>query len=86
MRNRARGLIDATRMEYAGMAAGITYMITTYPNALVEWYCDNKSAVGEIPKLGHRMTFVHVPPGFARWTYRRPTKPTPRLYSCYKVQ
>jgi len=41
-------------MEYAGMAAGITYMITTYPNTLVEWYCDNKSAVGEIPKLSHR--------------------------------
>ena len=73
-------------MEYAGIAAGITYMLTTYPNTHAEWYCDNKSAVGEIPKLSHRMTFVHVPPGFARWTCPRPTKPTRRLYSSYEVQ
>ena len=32
------------------------------------------------------MAFVHVPPGFGRRTYPRPTKPTRRLYGSYEVQ
>jgi hypothetical protein len=43
-------------MEYAGIAAGITFMLTAYayPDMRINWFCDNKSAVGEIPKLSSR--------------------------------
>ena len=55
--NRARGLIDSTRMEFAGIAAGVTFAMTHYADRqLLPWYCDSKSAVGEIPKLHGRTT------------------------------
>ena len=54
--NSARGLIDSTRMELAGIAAGITYALDKYPNEYITWYCDNESAVNEIPKIKHRST------------------------------
>jgi hypothetical protein len=36
--NSARGLIDSTRMELAGIAAGITYALDKYPNEYITWY------------------------------------------------
>jgi hypothetical protein len=42
-------------MELTGVAdASITYAIEKYPEEEMNWYCDNKSAVKEIPKLKHR--------------------------------
>jgi hypothetical protein len=53
--NRARGLIDSTRMEFAGIAAGTTFLLTHYHDRLrTPWYCDSDSAVGELPKLRTR--------------------------------
>jgi hypothetical protein len=39
----ARGRIDSTRLEWAGIAAGITYALDKYPNEYITWYCDNES-------------------------------------------
>jgi hypothetical protein len=41
-------------IEYAGIAAGTTIMLTRYPDSRTSWFCDNESAVNEIPKLSFR--------------------------------
>jgi hypothetical protein len=47
----------AWRMEFAGIAAGVTFAMTHYADIqLLPWYCDSNSAVGEIPKLHGRTT------------------------------
>jgi len=52
----ARGLIDSTRMDLAGITAGITYALDKYPSEYITWYCDNELAVNEIPQIKHRST------------------------------
>jgi hypothetical protein len=41
---------------YAGIAAGITFMLTHYPESHTSWFCDNESAVNEIPKTEFSLT------------------------------
>jgi hypothetical protein len=44
-------------MEFAGIATGVTFAMTHYADRqLLLWFCDSKSALGEIPKLHGRTT------------------------------
>ena len=52
--NYARGLIDSTRMELTGIAAGMTFAIQHYPGTAMRWYCGNDAAVGETKRVWSR--------------------------------
>jgi len=52
--NYARGLIDSTRMELTGIAAGMTFAIQHYPGTAMRWYCDNDAVVGETKRVRSR--------------------------------
>jgi hypothetical protein len=46
-------------MEFAGMAVGVTFAMIHYADRQLLpwfWFCDSKSAAGEIPKLHGRTT------------------------------